>query len=436
MTKTYRPYQPEQDLLLPPSLRDWLPENHLAYFVSDLVDQLDLSAIYGVYEKEARGQPPYDPRLMTKLLVYGYCVGVFSARKIQREVVEDVAFRVLAAGNAPDFRTIADFRKIHRKALEGFFEQVLRMALEVGAVQVGRVALDGSKVKANASKHKAMSYGRMQEQEKAIRQQVRELLGRAAETDAEEDRRYGRDRRGDELPEELQRRETRLQRIREAKKALEARAREEAKAEGKPVDEAKPQAKEQYNFTDPESRIMKSSSEGFVQAYNAQIAVEPELQLIVGQEVTQAANDKEQVEPMVQAIETQSGQRPQEMLADKGYCSEKNLEYLEAAQKPQKKIEAYLATGRQKHGERVVAPRGPLPKAATRVERMTRKLQTMAGAAIYAARKGIVEPVFGQIKQVRGFRRFSMRGLAKVKAEWALVCATHNILKLYRLCYG
>ena len=181
---------------------------------------------------------------------------------------------------------------------------------------------------------------------------------------------------------------------------------------------------------------MKSSSEGFVQAYNAQIAVEPELQLIVGQAVTQAANDKEQVEPMVQAIETQSGQRPQEMLADKGYCSEKNLEYLEAAQKPQKKIEAYLATGRQKHGERVVAPRGPLPKAATRVERMTRKLQTMAGAAIYAARKGIVEPVFGQIKQVRGFRRFSMRGLAKVKAEWALVCATHNILKLYRLCYG
>jgi len=436
MSKTYRPYQPEQDLLLPPSLRDWLPENHLAYFGSDLVDQLDLSAIYAVYEKEERGQPPYDPRMMTKLLVYGYCVGVFSARKIQREVVEDVAFRVLAAGNAPDFRTIADFRKIHRKALEGFFEQVLRMALEVGAVQVGRVALDGSKVKANASKHKAMSYGRMQEQEKAIRQQVRELLGRAAETDAEEDRRYGRDRRGDELPEELQRRETRLQRIREAKKALEARAREEAKAEGKPVDEAKPQAKEQYNFTDPESRIMKSSSEGFVQAYNAQIAVEPELQLIVGQAVTQAANDKEQVEPMVQAIETQSGQRPQEMLADNGYCSEKNLEYLEAAQKPQKKIEAYLATGRQKHGERVVAPRGPLPKAATRVERMTRKLQTMAGAAIYAARKGIVEPVFGQIKQVRGFRRFSMRGLAKVKAEWALVCATHNILKLYRLCYG
>lgn len=435
MTKTYRPYQPEQDLLLPPSLRDWLPEDHLAYFVSDLVDQLDLSAIYAVYEKDLRGQPPYDPRLMTKLLVYGYCVGVFSARKIEQRVVEDIGFRVLAAGNAPDFRTIADFRKIHRQALEGFFEQVLRMALEVGAVTVGRVALDGSKVKANASKRKAMSYGRMQEQE-AIRKEVRKLLLRAAETDAAEDRRYGRNRRGDELPEELQRHETRLKRIREAKQALEARAREKAGAEGKAVAKAKPPAKEQYNFTDPESRIMKSSSEGFVQAYNAQIAVEPAMQLIVGQAVTQAANDKQQVEPMVEAIEAQSGQRPEEMLADNGYCSEKNLEYLESAKKPEQKIEAYLAAGRQKHGERQVCPRGPLPQGATRVERMRRKLQTKAGAAIYAARKAIVEPVFGQIKQARGFRRFSMRGLAKVQAEWALVCATHNILKLYRLCYG
>lgn len=435
MTKTYRPYQPEQDFLLPPSLRDWLPENHLAYFVSDLVEQLDLSAIYAVYEQDLRGQPPYDPRMMTKLLVYGYCVGVFSARKIEQRVAEDVGFRVLAAGNAPDFRTIADFRKMHREALRGFFEQVLRMALEVGAVAVGRVALDGSKVKANASKHKAMSYGRMQEQE-AIRKEVKKLLQRAAETDAAEDRRYGRNRRGDELPEELQRHETRLKRIREAKQALEARAREKAGAEGKAVAKAKPAAKEQYNFTDPESRIMKSSSEGFVQAYNAQIAVEPELQLIVGQAVTQAANDKGQVEPMVQAVEAQSGQRPTEMLADNGYCSEKNLEYLESAKKPEQKIAAYLATGRQKHGERRVSPRGPLPQGATRVERMRRKLQTQAGAAIYAARKAIVEPVFGQIKQARGFRRFSLRGLAKVQAEWALVCATHNILKVYRLCYG
>jgi len=435
MSKTYRPYRPEQKLLLPPDLRDWLSENHLAFFVSDLVDQVDLSEVYAVYEKEERGQPPYDPRMMTKLLVYGYSVGVFSARKIEQRVMEDVAFRVLAAGNAPDFRTIADFRKIHRPALQGFFEQVLRMALEVGAVKVGRVVLDGSKVKANASKHKAMRYERIQ-QEKALREEVRKLLRRAAETDAAEDRRYGKDRRGDELPEELQRHETRLKRIREAKQALEARARQEAAAAGKPAAEAKPKGKDQYNFTDPESRIVKSSSEGFVQGYNAQIAVEPHVQLIVGQAVTQEANDKKQVEPMVAAVEAQSGQRPEEVVADSGYCSEKNLEYLESAEQPEKKIEAYIATERQKHGERPVARRGPLPKGATRVERMRRKLQTQAGAAIYAARKAIVEPVFGQIKQARGFRRFSLRGLEKVKAEWALVCATHNVLKLYRLCHG
>ena len=233
MSKTYKPYQPEQDLLLPPSLKDWLPEKHLAYFVSEVVDELDLSGIYAVYEKEERGQPPYDPRMMTKVLVYGYCVGVYSARKIQQRLTEDVAFRVLAAGNAPDFRTIADFRKHHLEVLKGLFEQVLKMALELGAMKLGRVALDGSKVKANASKHKAMSYERMQEQEKAIKEQVKEMLAQAEAVDAEEDARYGKDRAGDELPEELQRRETRLKRIREAKRALEERAREKAKKEGK-----------------------------------------------------------------------------------------------------------------------------------------------------------------------------------------------------------
>jgi transposase len=435
MLKGYRSYLPEQDLLLPPSLRDWLPEYHLAYFVSDVVDQLDLSEIHVVYEKDLRGQPPYDPRMMTKLLVYGYCVGVYSARKIQQRLVEDVAFRMLAAGNEPDFRTISDFRKIHLKALEGLFEQVLKIVLETGTMKLGRVALDGTKVKANASKHKAMSYDRMKEQEKAIRAQVKEMLARAEATDAEEDARYGKDKCGDELPEELQRRETRLKRIGEAKKAVEERARAKAQAEGKSAEEAKPEAKAQYNFTDPESRIMKSN-EGFVQAYNAQVAVEPDFQLIVGQAVTPAANDKQQVVPMVDTIEAQSGQRPEEILADSGYCSEKNLEYLESADQPEKKIAAYMATGRQKHGERAICPRGPLPKGATRVERMKRKLQTKAGAAIYAARKAIVEPVFGQIKQARGFRRFSLRGLAKVRCEWAFLCLTHNILKLYRMCYA
>jgi hypothetical protein len=362
-------------------------------------------------------------------------VGVYSARKIQQRLSEDVAFRVLAAGNAPDFRTIADFRKIHLETLRGFFEQVLKIALEAGALKLGRVALDGSKVKANASKHKAMSYERMKEQEEAIRQQVEELLAQAEATDAAEDAQYGRNQRGDELPAELQRRQSRLARIQQAKQAIEQRAREKAAQEGKPPEEAQPRGKDQYNFSDPESRIMKSN-EGFVQAYNAQLAVEGELQLIVGQAVTQAANDKQQLEPMVQTIEAQAGQRPQQILADSGYCSEQSLEFLEQRPKGNKKIEGYLATGRQKHGEKSLPPRGPLPKDATRVDRMRRKLQTKAGAAIYAARKAIVEPVFGQIKEARGFRRFSLRGVAKVRAEWALVCATHNILKMYRICYG
>src|SRR6266480_2946638 len=294
MAKAYRDYLPEQDLLLPPSLRDWLPENHLAHFVSDVVDQLDLSAIESVYEREERGQPPYHPRMMTKILLYGYCVGVFSSRRIQKKLREDVGFRVLAAGNEPDFRTISDFRKLHLGALQGLFDQVLQIALQAGTMKLGRVVLDGSKVKANANKHKAMSYGRMQEEERRLKEEVKRLLEQAEAADEEEDVRYGRDRRGDELPAELARRETRLKRIREAKRALEERAREQAKSKGQPEAEVKPEAKMQYNFTDPESRIMKGA-EGFVQAYNAQIAVEPEFQLIVGQLVAQDANDKQQI---------------------------------------------------------------------------------------------------------------------------------------------
>src|ERR1022692_3430725 len=436
MPKRYRAYLPGQDFLLPPSLGQWLPEGHLAYFVSDMVDPLDLTSMDAKYGEELRGQPPYDPRMMTKLLVYGYCVGVYSSRKIQQRLLEDVAFRILAAGNEPDFRTISDFRKLHLKTFSGFFEEVLKIVLETGAMKLGRVALDGTKIKANASQHKAMSYERMAQQEEAIREQVKELMARAAAADAEEDTLFGKDKRGDELPEELQRRETRLARIREAQRVVEERAREKAKSEGKPEDEAKPEAKAQYNFTDPESRIMKSN-EGFVQAYNGQIAVEPEFQRIVGQLVTQAGNDKEQVQPMVQAVEEQSGQLPAELLADAGYCSDSNLEYLESEAEPEKQIDAYVATGRQKHSAAPAdCPRGPLPKGATRVDRMRRKLQTKVGAAVYARRKAIVEPVFGQIKQVRGFRRFSLRGLIKVQGEWALMCLTHNILKMYRMCYA
>jgi transposase len=433
MPKGYRPYLPDQDLLLPPSLREWMAEEHLVYFVSDVVDQLDLSAIHAVYGEEKRGQPPYDPRLMTKLLVYGYCTGVFSSRRIQKRLQEDIPFKVLAAGNEPDFRTISDFRKIHVGTLQGLFEQVLEMALEVGAVKVGRVTLDGTKVKANASKHKAMSYGRMKEKQEQLRDEVKQLLEQAEAADEEEDRRHG-SQRGDELPEELRRRETRLAKIKIAKKVVEQRAREKAAAEGKSAAEAKrakPDDKDQYNFTDPESRIMKGA-DGFVQGYNAQASVEPEMLLIVGQSVTEAANDKQQLEPMVEAIEQQSGQRPKAVLADSGYCSEENLAYLESADQPERKIDGFIATGKQKHGEhRLPCKPGPLPKGATKVDRMKRKLQTKVGKAVYAARKCVVEPVFGQIKQARGFRQFLLRGKDKVKGEWALVCLTHNILRLH-----
>jgi transposase len=431
MAKTFRTYLPEQNLLLPASLREWLPDDHLSYFVSDVVDQLDLSAIESMYEGEDRGQPPYHPRMMTKILLYGYCVGVFSSRRIQKRLVEDVAFRVLSAGNQPDFRTISDFRKLHLKALEELFQQMLRLTLETGTMKLGRVALDGSKVKGNASKHKAMSYGRMKETEKRLREEVRKLLNQAEAADKEEDSRYGRDRRGDELPEELQRRETRIARIREAKQALEERAREQAKSEGKDREEAPPTKKAQYNFTDPESRMLKGP-DGFLQGYNTQIAVEPVFQLIVGQRVTQAANDKQQMVPLVEAIEEQSGQKPKEVLADNGYCSHENLKYL-----ARKRMEGFVATGKQKHGERrETCPRGPLPREASRVERMERKLETKVGAAVYATRKFIVEPVFGQIKQARGFRQFLLRGIEKVRGEWALICMTHNILKFHKICSG
>jgi transposase len=447
MAKSYRPYLPEQSLLLAPNVRDWLPENHLAYFIGDVIDELDLSAIEAYYEREERGYPPYHPRMMTKILVYGYCVGVFSSRKLAQRLHEDIGFRVLAAGNTPDFRTLSEFRRIHLPVLQGLFEQVLRMALEMGAIKLGRIAIDGSKVKANASKHKAMTYQRMKQQRRQLREQVRQLLAEAERVDAAEDARYGRNRSGDELPAELQRREDRLLRIRAAKRALEQRAGEEAaeKDAEKDKDEnnhrgpgvhpgdekKKPKDKDQYNFTDPESRIMKGS-DGFVQAYNAQVAVESTMQLIVAQTVTQQCNDKQQLMPMLAAVKQQSGQKPEEVLADTGYASEKSLQAV-----AETGVDAYIATGKQKHKEPAApCPRGPVPKTATRTERMRRKLQTKVGRAVYARRKTIVEPVFGQIKQRQGFRQFLLRGVEKVRAEWALVCTAHNLLKLHRACCG
>src|SRR6266852_6658784 len=300
MAKSFRPYEPDQMLLLPPSLGDWVPENHLARFVSDVVDELDLTAIEATYAEE-RGYPPYHPRMMVKVLVYAYSSGVYSSRKIARQLEDSVAFRFLAAGNQPDFRTVSDFRKRHGAALAGLFEQVLRLCRQAGLVKLGRVDIDGTKMKANASKHKAMSYGRMQEKEAALRQEVVELLRRAEQADRDEDQRYGGAQRGDAVPAELARRESRLQKLAEAKAALEAEAGQRARAEGKDPDRSAPPPKAQYNFTDPASKIQKTS-DGFIQGYNAQAAVDAHAQIIVAQHVTAAAPDVQQLPTVVAAI--------------------------------------------------------------------------------------------------------------------------------------
>jgi transposase len=291
--KTFRPYDPEQLLLLPPAIQDWLPEGHLARFVSEVVDELDLSAIEGAYVEE-RGYPPYHPRMMTKVLLYGYCTGTYSSRRLAEKLVDSVAFRYLAADNRPDFRTISDFRKQHGPALAGLFEQVLRLCRKAGLVKLGRVAVDGTKIKANASKHKAMSYGRMMKKEVALEREIQELLDRAEAIDREEDQRYGRDNSGNALPEELARRESRLRKIREAKAALEEEAREKARTEGKDPEKARPADKAQRNFTDPESKIQKTR-DGYIQGYNAQVAVDETHQVIVAQQVTPSSPDVEQL---------------------------------------------------------------------------------------------------------------------------------------------
>ena len=349
MAKTFRPYEPDQMLLMPPSLADWVPEDHLARFVRDVVDTLDLTAIEAAYTEE-RGYPPYHPRMMVAVLLYAYATGTYSSRKMARRVVEDVAMRFLAAGNQPDFRTLSDFRKRHSAALASLFTQGLRLCRRAGLVKLGQVAIDGTRVKANASKHKAMSYGRMTEQEAVLQAEIVELLRRAEQADRDEDARYGADRRGDELPAELARRESRLQKIREAKAALEAEAREQAAQSGKAPDQAAPAPKAQRNFTDPDSKIQKTA-DGFIQGYNAQAAVDAHAQVIVAQDVTPMAADVGQLLPQVTAIGRTLQQRPRQVLADAGYCSEANLDQLE-----RRGIDAYIATGRQTHGERL-APR-------------------------------------------------------------------------------
>jgi len=426
MAKTFRPFDRDQMLLMPPSLQDWVSEDHLARFIADVVETLDLSAIEDTYTEE-RGYPPYHPRMMVGVLLYAYCTGTYSSRKIAAQLADSVAVRFLAAGNQPDFRTISEFRRRHGDALAALFTQGLRLCRKAGLVKLGRVAIDGTKIKANASKHKAMSYGRMKQAEAALRHEVAELLRRADAADRDEDERYGSEQRGDELPAEWARRESRRAKLRDAMTALEAEARAAAEARGRDPDDAEPPDKAQRNFTDPESKIQKTP-DGFIQGYNAQLAVAGgPAQIIVAQHVTPAAPDVQQLEPAVTAITTALRRKPTAVLADAGYWSEANVEALAA-----KGIEPFIATQRQKHREPLpLAPRGRPPIALSVRERMARKLATQRGRLIYALRKTIVEPVFGQIKQARGFRQFLRRGLTSVQQEWALVCLSHNLLKLH-----
>ena len=428
MSKTYLPYDPDQQLLLPAGLQEWLSDDHLAYFISDVVDQLDLSAITARYEHERRGGPPYNPRMMVKVLVYGYCIGVASSRRIAQRLHEDIGFRVLAANNTPDFRTISDFRKDHLGALSGLFLQVLAFCQRSGLVKLGHVALDGTKVRANASRHKAMSYRRIKEKEAQLAAEVAELLRRAQEVDDEEDRRYGKDKRGDELPEELAFREGRLEKIREAMAAVEAEAQAAAEAEGK-EHPGVPEDKAQRNFTDAESRIMPApGGRDFQQAYNCQAVVDHAHQVIVAARATNQSSDKQQAVVMIEETIRNTGVMPREVSADAGYYSAKAVDELYALG-----VDPFIAPEQTRHG-RVVppAPRGRIPKHLSPRDRMRRKLQTRRGRQRYALRMETVEPVFGQIKQGRGFRQFLLRGLEKVNGEWSLICTGHNLLKLFR----
>ena len=448
---TFRRYEPDQLFLLPPDLGQWLPEDHLAYFIRDVVGQMDLSEIFASYDGSKGGYPAYHPEMMVSVLIYAYCVGQPSSRKIEKATHESIPFRVLAADQHPDHDTIASFRRRHLKALAALFVQVLRLCQKAGLVKLGHVALDGTKVKANASKHKAMSYARMVKSVSELEAEVKRLLEEAEAVDADEDSRYGKGQRGDEVPEELRFKQSRLAKIKEAKEALEREALKHAseqqaayekkkrdyesrpgKRRGRPpkAPSDKPESKAQRNFTDPDSRIMKmSATKSFEQCYNCQAAVDGHHQVIVAPRVTQYANDKRQVKPVIEKLKRNlNGAKPKRVSADSDYYSQDNVSYLGGQQ-----IDAYVATGRLKHTDRLPpAPRGRIPKDATVKERMARKLRTIKGRATYSKRKAIVEPVFGQIKQVRGFRQFLLRGFDQVSAEWELICLGHNLMKLFR----
>jgi transposase len=420
MAKTFREWNVEQQMLLPPSVLDFVPPGHLAHFVRDTVaEELDLSAVIDTYEEE-RGYPPYHPVMMTAVLLYAYCQGIYSSRRIARACEERVDFMAVTALQRPDFRTIATFRRRHLAALRGLFHQVLGLCRRAGLVRLGHVALDGTKLRANASKHKAMSYRRMQETEPALAAEVAQWFAEAEAADTREDGEHGAARRGDELPAWVANKQERLAKIRAAKAELEAEARAAAPPD-RPAPPPAPQA--QRNFTDPESRIMKGP-DGFVQAYNAQVAVDAGSQVIVAEHVTVAATDVQALPTLLGQIKANTGRQAAEISADAGYCSTANLAAVE-----RRHIRGYIAVGRQRHGQGAPEAARPLP-AGSRLAVMRARLKRAGHRSRYRLRKITVEPVFGQIKSGRGFRQFLLRGLAKVQGEFTLVAIAHNLLKL------
>lgn len=450
--RPFRPWQPEQGQLLPQYAREVLGEGHLACFFVELRKTLDFGSILGAYTQEC-GQPAYHPVMMTLLLMYAYARGVTSSREIERRCETDIAFRYLAGGEKPDHDTVCNFRVRHLEAFRALFVDTLRLARGAGLKKLGHLSVDGTKVKANASKHKAMSYGRMEQSMKQLEEQIGKLLEEAAALDEEEDKRYGKGRRGDELPEELRdatKRAERLrqaarqveaekklklavdkarrrEKIRQAKEELETEAREKAQAQGEEqAEEAKPEDKAQRNFTDPESRIMRRDG-AFQQSYNAQVAVDADSQLIVAQEVGQSSSDARQLEPLVEQTCKNLGLLPKQLSADAGYLCKQDIEKVQA-----RGVECFVAAGRSKHGQQSqAAPRGRPPKGLSFKERMKRKLLTKRGRRAYARRKVTAEPVIGQVKNGT-LARFSLRGLGKVRGEFSLACAVHNLKKLWR----
>jgi transposase len=438
MPTSFLPYEPNQDFLLPPSVSEWLPENHLAYFVSETIDRLDLQKFYARYEGDGRRNQPYSPAMLAKVLVYGYATGVFSSRKLARRLYEDIAFRFLAAGNFPSHRTICDFRLHHLPEFIDLFVQVVQLARELGLAKLGTIALDGTKVHANANKHKAMSYDRMKQQEKELKQQIEALLKRAGAIDAEEDARLGENQAEEDLPAELKRRQDRLGKIEAAKRRIEERQAEADRERGRHPDDKQrpgngagrpfnrpfgvPEDKAQDNFTDPESRIMKRDG-SYEQSYNPQAAVDAESQLIVATGLTNNAADNGQLLPMLEALQKSLGKLPHRVLADSGYRCEEGFAALE-----EKGIEGLIALRRE--GKK----QGPIDaKVYPASARMTERLATAEGKAHYRRRKAIVEPVFGWIKHVLGFRQFSLRGLNKVLGEWNLVCLAIDLRRMWAL---